>query len=63
MKKVLNLLFLMIISLLITSCSENDDCPDILEVNINDPESVRKAEACGLSPAQPLSASIWIYEI
>lgn len=49
--------------IVMTSCSDDDDCPDELIVDINDPESLERAEECGLSPAEPLGESIWLYEI
>lgn len=54
--------FLIITFLLIFNCSSDDnDCPDIIEININDPESIKRAEACGLTPAEPLGI-IWVSE-
>lgn len=45
-------------------CSnDDDDCPDSLEVNINDPESLERAEECGLSPAVPIGESLWLYKL
>ncbi len=49
-------------SLFIFNCSSDDnDCPDIIEINLNDPESIKRAEACGLAPAEPLGI-IWVSE-
>lgn len=62
MPKLLKFLFLIIISVLIFNCSSDDnDCPDIIEINLNDPESIKRAEACGLAPAEPLG-TIWVSE-
>ncbi|WP_298325570.1 hypothetical protein [uncultured Dokdonia sp.] len=44
-------------------CSSDDNCPDQLIINIDDPESIERAEECGLSPAEPLGESLWIYKI
>ena len=42
------------------SCSsDDDDCPDSMIVDINDPDSIEQAEDCGLSPAEPLG-TLWI---
>ena len=49
--------------ILVTGGSNDDDCPDELIVERNDPESIERAEECGLSPAGPLGESLWIYEI
>ncbi|MFD0863713.1 hypothetical protein ACFQ1M_15975 [Sungkyunkwania multivorans] len=62
-KKVLNFLSITTMIILVTGCSNDDDCPDELIVDINDPESIERAEECGLSPAGPLGKSLWIYEI
>ena len=61
MSKLLKLTSLFVIVFLSFNCSSDDDCPDIIEINLNDPESIKKAEACGLSPAEPLGI-IWISE-
>lgn len=63
MNKTLKFLFLILLPLSITDCTEDDNCPDILEVDINDPESIKRAEECGLSPANPIGKSLWIYKI
>ena len=47
----------------VTGCSSDDNCPDQLMININDPESIERAEECGLSPAEPLGESLWVYKI
>ncbi|MEM8928128.1 MAG: hypothetical protein AAGC45_07985 [Bacteroidota bacterium] len=61
MKTKLNLFFLIIT---LWSCSDDDDdCPDSLEVNINDPASLERAEECGLSPAVPIGESVWLYTL
>ena len=54
-------LFLLFTSAFMTfSCSSDDnDCPDSIIVDINDPESIAQAEACGLSPAEPLG-TLWV---
>lgn len=53
--------FLLAIVIFITfSCTSDDnDCSDSIIVNINDPESIAQAEACGLSPAGPLG-TLWV---
>ncbi|NAS30329.1 hypothetical protein GTQ40_05050 [Flavobacteriaceae bacterium R38] len=61
MNKFLSLSFLIIITFLFSSCSSDDTCPDMIIVNIDDPESIAQAEACGLSPAEPLG-TIWVSE-
>jgi len=44
----------------IFNCSSDDnDCPDSIIVDINDPDSIAQAEACGLSPAEPLG-TLWV---
>jgi len=54
-------LFLLFTLIFITfTCSSDDnDCPDSILVDINDPESIAHAEACGLSPAEPLG-TLWV---
>lgn len=55
MIKVFKLYFLSTLIFTIFSCSSDDDnCPDSIIVDLNDPESLAQAEACGLSPAEPL---------
>lgn len=52
--------FLYTLILITFSCSSDDnDCPDSIIVDINDPESIAQAEACGLSPAEPLG-TLWV---
>lgn len=63
MKKVFIFLLSVVMITVITGCSNDDDCPAELIVDINDPESIERAEECGLSPAGPLGESLWIYEI
>jgi len=63
LKKVLNFILLIAIITVLTGCSNDDDCPDELIVDINDPESLERAEECGLSPAEELGESLWLYEI
>lgn len=43
----------------ITNCSSDDNCPDSIIVDVNDPESLARAEACGLAPAEPLG-DLWV---
>ena len=62
-KKVINFSFLIALIFLVANCSNDDDCPDELIVDINDPESLERAEECGLSPAEPIGQSLWIYRI
>lgn len=53
-------LFLFALTLTAFGCSSDDnDCPDSIIVDINDPESIAQAEACGLSPAEPLG-TLWV---
>ena len=62
MVKHYNLLFLIILSIFTINCSSDDnDCPDTMTVDIDDPESLRRAEECGLSPAGPLG-EVWVSE-
>ncbi|WP_158306994.1 hypothetical protein [Dokdonia sp. 4H-3-7-5] len=53
----------MLIITVVIGCSSDDNCPDQLTINIDDPESIERAEECGLSPAEPLGESLWIYKI
>lgn len=62
-KKIINFLFLFAVIILVANCSNDDDCPDELIVDINDPESIERAEECGLSPAEPIGKLIWDYRI
>lgn len=63
MKKATKLLIILL-GLIIISCSSDDnDCPEELIVDINDPESLARAEECGLSPAGPLGESTWVYRL
>lgn len=41
---------------------DDNDCPDSIIVDINKPDSMAQAEACGLSPAEPLG-TIWFSDI
>jgi len=61
MSKLFKFSFLILITFLIFSCSSDndDDCPDTIIVDLDDPESIERAEACGLSPAEPLG-NIWV---
>ena len=62
MTKLFKFLLLIIFTVLIFNCSSDDnDCPDIITINLDDPESIRQAEECGLSPAEPLG-NIWVSE-
>ncbi|WP_242203006.1 hypothetical protein [Aestuariivivens insulae] len=54
------LLALMVFTFLNCS-SDGNDCPDIIEINLNDPESIKQAEDCGLAPAEPLG-TVWVSE-
>ncbi len=54
---------LITVIILLASCTNDDDCPDELIVDINDPQSLERAEECGLSPAEPLGESLWVYGI
>jgi len=60
MNKTLKLFLLFTLAFITFSCSSDDnDCPDSITVDINDPESIAQAEACGLSPAEPLG-TLWV---
>ena len=60
MNKTFRLFLLSTLTLTTFSCSSDDnDCPDSIIVDINDPDSVAQAEDCGLSPAEPLGA-LWV---
>ena len=60
MHKIFKYSLLLSIVLLTSNCSKDDnDCPDTIYIDLNDPESLRRAEECGLSPAKPLS-TLWI---
>jgi len=62
MLKFIKYPLLVVISVLIFNCSsDNDNCPDIIEINLDDPESIKRAEECGLAPAEPLG-TIWVSE-
>lgn len=62
MIKIFKLFFLTTFIFTTFSCSSDDDnCPDSIIVDINDPESMAQAEACGLSPAEPLG-TLWVSE-
>ena len=61
MAKFLRFTFIVSIIFLAFNCSSDDDCPDIIEVDIDDPESIKRAEACGLAPAGPIGR-IWVSE-
>ncbi|MGM5471172.1 hypothetical protein ACS386_12910 [Flavobacteriaceae bacterium LMO-SS05] len=59
MNKLLKFIFLITIPFLFLNCTTDDDCPDTITVDINDPASIARAEACGLSPAGPLG-NLWV---
>lgn len=63
MPKLSKLSYIPLIIFVLFNCSpdEKNDCPDIIEIDINDPESIKQAEKCGLSPAEPLG-TIWVSE-
>ncbi|MFD2724804.1 hypothetical protein [Hyunsoonleella rubra] len=62
MPKLTKFLLLIITSTLIWNCSSDDNnCPDVIIVDINDPESIKRAEDCGLAPAEPVG-TIWVSE-
>lgn len=58
MTKTWQLFILFTLALMTFNCS-SDDCPDSIIVDLNDPESIAQAEACGLSPAKPLG-TLWV---
>lgn len=62
-KKAFEYLLIILIITVVTGCSSDDNCPDELVIYIDDPESIERAEECGLSPAEPLGESLWIYKI
>ena len=62
-KKAFEYLLIILIITVVTGCSSDYNCPDQLMININDPESIERAEECGLSPAEPLGESLWVYKI
>lgn len=58
MNKILRLFMLSTLTFTVYNCSSDDnDCPDSIIVDINDPNSI--AQACGLSPAEPLG-TLWV---
>jgi hypothetical protein len=60
MNRILRLSLLCALTFTVYSCSsDDDDCPDSIIVDVNDPDSIAQAEACGLSPAQPLG-TLWV---
>ncbi|MBO3116878.1 hypothetical protein J4050_08975 [Winogradskyella sp. DF17] len=65
MAKILKVFALIGVFTVSFCCSNDDDnnCPETLIVDINDPESLEQAEACGLEPAGPLGESLWRYEL
>ncbi|WP_035333967.1 hypothetical protein [Dokdonia sp. PRO95] len=62
-KKAFEYLLIILIITVVIGCSSDDNCPDQLMININDPESIERAEECGLSPAEPLGESLGVYKI
>ncbi len=63
LKELSKILFVTLIIVSMTNCSnDDDDCPDEIIVNINDPESLERAEKCSLSPAEPIGESLWLYK-
>jgi hypothetical protein len=59
MCKTLKILFLFMTLLVLVNCSDDNNCSEIMEVDYNDPESLRRAQDCGLVPAEPLG-TIWV---
>jgi len=60
MTKLFRLFILIAVTVITFGCSSDDnDCPDSIIVDINNPESIAQAEACGLSPAGPLG-TLWV---
>ena len=60
MNKIFRLFLLSTLTFTAFSCSWDDnDCPDSIIVDINDPDSIAQAEACGLSPVEPLG-TLWV---
>lgn len=59
MFKFLRVSFLIVITFSLFGCSPDNNCPDSIIVDINDPESIKLAEDCGLSPAEPLG-TLWV---
>ncbi|WP_455169034.1 hypothetical protein [Aegicerativicinus sediminis] len=54
------IILISLFAILTLNCSsDDDDCPDSMVVDINDPESLAEAEKCGLSPAEPLG-TLWV---
>ncbi|MDX1829040.1 MAG: hypothetical protein R3342_05785 [Lutibacter sp.] len=62
MTKLFKFLLLIIFTVSFYNCSKDDnDCPDSIIINLDDPESIKRAEECGLSPAEPLG-DVWVSE-
>ena len=62
MPKLFKISYIASIVFMLYNCSPDEkDCPDIIEIDINDPESIKQAEKCGLSPVEPLG-TIWVSE-
>lgn len=60
MNKIFRLFMLCALTFTVFNCSSDDhDCPDSILVDINDPDSIAQAEACGLKPAEPLG-TLWV---
>ncbi|MCA0132142.1 hypothetical protein [Winogradskyella alexanderae] len=62
-RNCLTYIVLSIIIILLTNCSNDDDCPNEIIADIDDPESIERAEDCGLSPAEQLGEEFWLYNI
>ena len=62
LKELSKIFFVALTIISLINCSNDDDCPDEIIVNINDPESLERAEECGLSPAEPIGESLWLYK-
>ncbi|WP_117883478.1 hypothetical protein [Aureibaculum luteum] len=62
MTKLYKTVLLISFSIIGLNCSSDDNnCPDHMTVDIDDPESMRRAEERGLSPAGPLG-ELWVSE-
>ena len=62
MNKIFKCLLFFVFTLSLYNCSSDDDnCPDSIIVDINDPDTISQAEACGLSPAGTLG-NLWVSE-
>jgi len=63
--KILKTFLLVFVLLALFNCSSDDECPEEIIVNINDPESIARAESCGLEPADipTVNSKFRIYRI